>query len=285
MFITSPLNLKEAKLLKDYCDGYLVGLANYIPSFLSPFSYEDFLKLLDLDKLIILRLDVLVREKEIEDYEKLIIKLKDLNILYYITDLGILNILKKQGLINKTIYDPFTMICNYLDAKTYYNLGLDAISPSLEIPYKDILKIDVPLFYLGFGRRLMFNSKRNLLSLYKEEKNLSFSLDNLTIIEEKRTDSFPIFEDMGTYIYRSYYLNNLEFAKNNSNIKYLYVEHLTIDSKTYLKLIELIKLYLKDDNYLETLNNYLITNNLNVSEGFNYQDSIYQKEEIINEKN
>ena len=285
MIVINPKDITEASKLASYTDAFLIGIRDYIPNFFNPFSYDDFLKLNSLNKIIILRLDILVNEKDLNFYKNLILKVKDLNIYYYITDLGILNILKSLNLTNKIIYDPFTMICNKLDAKYYYDLGICAVAPSLEIPYKDVVEFNVPLFYLGFGRRLMFNSKRLLISLYKEEKNLDFKTDNLNIIEEKRNDILPIFEDMGTYIYRSYYLNNLIITKDNNNIKFLFIDSLTIDSLTYFNLVES---YYKYHNDLIDLNEFkdLINKlNLNIEDGFTYQDSVYQKEELFDEKN
>lgn len=285
MIITSPKNYDQAVALKSYCDGYLVGINDYTPQFLSPFSYEDFLKLLDLKQVVILRLDLLLQERDIAKYKILIEKVKLLEIYYYITDLGLLNYLQKLGLIAKVIYDPFTMITNKMDAKTYYELGVDAIAPSLEIPYRDVLSFTEPLFYLGFGRRLMFNSKRKLLSLYKEEKQLDFSLKDLTIVEEKRTDILPIFEDGGTFIYRSYFVNNLFLTKDNPQIKYLLIDSLTIPEEVYTTLCQYYWQYLNAEKNQKDLENYLKTNHLLTADGFTYQDSIYQKEEIINEKN
>ena len=285
MIVVNPKDITEASKLASYADAFLVGIKDYIPSFFNPFSYDDFIKLNSLNKIIILRLDILVNEKDLSFYKDLILKVKDLNIYYYITDLGILNILKSLNLINKIIYDPFTMICNKLDAKYYYDLGICAVAPSLEIPYKDVREFNVPLFYLGFGRRLMFNSKRLLLSLYKEEKNLDFKTDNLSIIEEKRNDIFPIFEDMGTYIYRSYYLNNLIITKDNKNIKFLFIDSLTIDSLTYFKLVEAYYKYYNNIIALNEFKDLINELNLKIEDGFTYQDSVYQKEELFDEKN
>lgn len=282
MLVTTPSNLDEAKMLSPFTSYFLVGIKGFIPNFFNTLTKDDFLKLLELKKKVILRLDVLVRERELKPYLSLIDELKDLDIYYYITDQGLLNYLLSLGLGKKTIYDPFTMITNMMDAKTYYDLGLLAVAPSLEIPFKDILEFAVPLFYLGFGRRLMFNSKRNLVSLYKEKSGLKFSLKNLTIVEEKREDVLPIFEDKGTYIYRSYFLNNLKLIKESkNNINFVLLDSLTLSFDTYLEIVKRAHLYL---NGL-TDNIDLVDLDLDIEEGFTYLDTIYQKEAIIDAKN
>lgn len=285
MVLTTPKDLKQAQELNKYTDAYLVGLKDYIPNFLNPFSFTDFLELIKFQKKVVLRLDILIRERDIEKYKYLISKTKDLDIYYYITDQGLLNYLINLNLANKTIYDPFTMLTNYEDAKTYYNLGLLAVAPSLEIPYNDILKFNMPMFYLGFGRRLMFNSKRKLISLYFQKANIKTNLENLTIIEEKRTDILPIFEDYGTYIYRSYFSNNIELIKENKNIQYILLDSNTLEFKQYLEIVKNSYLYLNNKITSNIYQNNISNLTLPISDGFTYQDTIYQKEAIENAKN
>lgn len=285
MVVTTPKDLKQAQELNKYTDAYLVGLKDYTPNFLNPFSFTDFLDLIKHQKKVFLRLDLLIREKNLEKYKTLILKTKDLDIYYYITDQGLLNYLLSLNLANKTIYDPFTMLTNYEDAITYYNLGLLAIAPSLEIPYKDILKFNMPMFYLGFGRRLMFNSKRRLVSLYFQKANIKTNLENLTIIEEKRTDVLPIFEDYGTYIYRSYFSDNVDLIKENSNIHYILFDSNTLEFKQYLEIVKNGYLYLNNQILFNTYCNNILNLNLPIEDGFKYQDTIYQKEAIENAKN
>ncbi len=286
MLVTCPSNIEEARLLAPYSSYFLVGIKDYIPNFLNPLSLAEFRQLANENIKLILRLDMLVREREIVKYQELIDNLKELDILYYITDQGLLNYLIDLKLANRVIYDPFTMLTNYLDAKTYYDLGLNAIAPSLEIPYKDILKFQVPLFYPGFTRRLMFNSKRNLVSLYKEKAHLSFDIhDNLTLIEEKRVDILPIFEDKGTFIYRPYYLDNMPLIKGNRNIKYLLIDAVTIEFIKYLPLVKLAYAYFNEEITLEIYKEELNKLDFKIELGFTYEDTIYLKEAIIDAKN
>ncbi len=285
MITVNPRNLEEAKILAPYIDCYLIGLEDFSPKFLNPFSFSDFKELFNLNKKIILRLDRLVLEKELNKYLDLIDSLKEYDLLYYITEQGLLNKFIKDKKTNLVIYDPFTMLTNYEDGLTYYNLGLDSISPSLEIPYKDILNFKMPLFYLAFGRRLMFYSKRQLLSLYKEKANLDFSLDNLYIVEEKRDDKYLIFEDEGTYIYRSYFINNIPLIKENKYIKYHFIDSLSLEPNTYLEIVKRTKEYLDDKLNILDFNNIIKSLNLVIEDGFTYQDTIYIKGDIEDEKN
>ncbi|MDE5856496.1 MAG: U32 family peptidase, partial [Anaeroplasmataceae bacterium] len=156
----------------------------------------------------IYKLNEMVFPLEIEAYKKKILLTKDTCCLYYITDLGFAHILKELGLIERTIFDPVTMITNSLDAKEFMDYGFHSIGLSNEITLKDveqiISKTNCKAFMQVFGYRLMLSTRRTLISLYQEKINTDFLKENLWIQEATRTDCFPIVEtNKGTKIYRS----------------------------------------------------------------------------------
>lgn len=279
MIVCTPSNLNEATILKPYCDAFLVGIKDYTVSFRNCFSFNEINELKALNKQIILRLDYLLFEDEVSSFSTLISSLKDNDFLYYVNDIGSLEILKEHGLISKTIYDPLTMITNKLDAKFYNDLGLNAFGLSLEIPYKDVLTMtDLNLFYQVFGYREMFSSKRKVVSLYLEEKKLESHLENMILVEQTRNDSYPIFEDKrGTFIYRSYIINYLEHI---NDFKYALIDSLLIDFDTYFKIVQNAYAYKNNIIDLNSLNSNVNHLNLHIEDGFKFKDSVYQKEEF-----
>ena len=124
---------------------------------------------------IILAIDKLYLPKEIDLVSKFIDKYQNLCDYFYITDLGIGNLMITKKCQNKVIFDPKTMICNSLDLNIYNSLGFEALGLSSEITKEDILSIydktKANIFYQIFGYRLMFYSKRNLISLYEKKNN------------------------------------------------------------------------------------------------------------------
>lgn len=249
---------------------------------------------IDLDKAIgicnskkiipILRMDAMLHEDMLLDFEKAVLKYKDTNCLYYITDLGAANIIIKNSLVSRVIFDPQTLICNYLDAAIYQNMGFEAISMSLEVTIKDVIKAcnmaDLRLFYQVFGHRLMFHSKRKLVKLYETKCNINIKRDNMYLIEEKREDKYPIIETpLGTYIYRSYQISLIN-ELNNLDLKYAYLESRFLDYDIYLKVLSLYKEYINKNTTLEDVNNNLASLCLNIEDGFTFKDSVYQKEEF-----
>lgn len=232
----------------------------------------------------ILKLDSMIHEYMLDDFKEVILKYKDSNVLFYITDLGAAKILIDLGLVNRTIFNPHTLITNHLDAKIYSDFGFDAVSMSLEITVNDVIKTldktNVDLFYLVFGHQLMFHSKRMLVSLYEEKENLNIKRNNMYLIEEKRNDKYPLLEtNLGTYIYRSYQLSLIKHIKE-LNLKYAYFESRFINFDTYVEVLRIYNRYMNNEINIDEALSLISSLDLNIEDGFTYKDSVYQKEEF-----
>ena len=252
----------------------------------------------DLDKLInickdnniepIIALDRIYKEKELSSALSIIDRYKlDTKVLFYITDFGILNYIIKNNLNERTIFNPMTMITNYLDLDFYKNLNLKSISMSNEITLEDLIlsynETKSDLFYLVFGYKLMFYSNRSLISLYKEKSNIKVDSNKLYLKEETRDDYYPIIENNhGTMIYRSYLISLLSDLDKLSFLKYIYFDSLYLDDKLFKNVLKLVKDYLNKNITLSKLNDEINNMNLNIQDGFKYKDSVYQKEELKN---
>lgn len=280
MIVTCPRNLNEAKNLSPYSDFFLVGVLNYTGVHNHPFFIPELWELKKIKANIILRLDNMVFEKDILGLEELINECKD-DFYYYVSDLGLVELLAENNLIHKTIYDPKTMITNHLDAKYYYDLGLAGVGISNEITLNDAkVSADLNSFYQVFGYRLMYVSKRKAVKLYLERKNVPYSNQNLKIVEVSRNEAYPIFEDNnGDYIYRDYVINLMKEFKETS-FKYNLLESLLIPETKYLEVCQLY--YRLAHNEITTEEALTIFNQLELvaKDGFSYQDSVYQKEEF-----
>lgn len=280
MLVLSPRDLNEANVLKCYASFYLIGVNDLTPSHFNNFSCEDIFKLKKINK-IILRLDFMYYDTM---YDKIMALIKDFKdeVLYYVSDLGLVNILKENKLIANTIYDPKTMITNSLDAKFYYDLGLCGIGFSLEVPFKDILvSKDYNLFIEIFGKRLMYNSRRKALKAYLKHYNLKANItNNIKIKEITRNDYFSFYEnECGDFIYRSYFLNLLKEFKE-ANFKFEFIESLEINSNDYLEIVKNFYEYKNNLISFEEANSNLNKLNLKYEEGFLYKDTIYEKEQM-----
>ena len=265
----------------------LNNLSNYSDYIMLPYELINTLnvnRIIELNKTPILMFNLMVHPFEINDLKNQLLNYKDLNVLYYITDLGLARILKENDLISKTIYDPVTMITNSLDAANYYDYGFNAISLSNEITIKDLCKIisktNVKVFYQVFGHRLMLHSRRKLVSLYGEKIGVDIDKSNMRIVEATRNDSYPIVEnERGTYIYRSYLISLLKELKD-INLEYAYLESFNLKTDIYIKVLDIFNKYINNEYSLNQALEHMSLLNLDIKDGFSYQDSIYNKEEF-----
>lgn len=277
--------LEELDNLKDKLDCVMIEV-DYLsnPKF-SNYNHIDMIKKsLQYNIKPILKFNRMIHPKEIDIVKNIINEYINYDCLFYITDLGLLNLFKKLNLVNKVIYDPITMICNSLDAKNYSDFGVESIGVSNEITLEDlnliINKTNVNTFYQVFGYRLMLHSRRYLVSLYEEKINHKFDKKNMVLEESTRNDIYPIVEnEQGTLIYRSGIISLIKEIKD-MKIEYAYFDHFNINNDTYNEIINIYYDYLNDNIDLSLAKQKLELLNLNFSDGFSYKDSVYQKEEF-----
>ena len=286
--ISSIYSLDELNIIINEIDGGIIMIPSFSLLYKNDFNYEEAIKLLkNNNKKIILALDKIYQPFEIDNVKEFILKYKDLNYIYfYITDLGVYEILKDLKIESRAIYNPYTMITNYLDLDTYNKLGFDALSLSLEITLNDLIlcyeKTKAPLFEMVFGKRIMFYSKRELISLYGNKINKELKKEGY-IKETGREDYYPIIEnDNGTMIYRPYICSYLKYLNKLSFLKYAYFDSYNISFDIYKEILILTNKYLNNEIDIDKLNEEINKFNLNIEDGFIYNDSIYQKEEIKN---
>lgn len=231
----------------------------------------------------ILSLNRIFHPSDLDKVNELIDEYKDYDILFYIADLGALNLFIKNHVENKVIYNPETMITNYLDMNEYYQLGVDSIGVSNEITINDLKLISSKnnnIFYQVFGRRLMFYSRRKLITLYGNKNNEIYPKEKVYLRESTRKDYFPIIEnENNTLIYRSYNISILPFM-DNLDIKYAYIESFDIDKDLFKDINDIFYDFIHNKIDLSIAKIKLAELNLNIEDGFIYKDSVYQKEEF-----
>ena len=281
--VTSIYTLDELMLLKDKLDYALIHIPFYSVNY----------KNIDIDKALdycnknnikpILSLNRIFHPRDLDYVNELISKYKNDNILFYIADLGALNLFIKNNIISKVIYNPETMITNYLDMNEYYSLGVNACGISNEITINDLKKISEynnNIYYQLFGKRLMFYSRRKLVSLYGEKSNNNYPKDNIYLRESTREDFFPIIEnENGTLIYRSYNISLLAYI-NDIDIKYGYLESFDMDINVFKEINSIFYDVIHNNIKLDMAKIKLNVLNINIEDGFIYKDSVYQKEEF-----
>lgn len=279
--VSGIYNLKQLNKCINYIDGAILNNKD------TSLIYED----LDLDKAILLcknnnvlpiiAINKMLYPNDLEFIKEFMNKYKDN--LFLATDIAVYMIALELNIVDRVIFDPQTMITNQLDLNEYSSLGFDAVAMSLEIPLKDVSEsIDnqmANVFYQIFGHRLMFYSKRKLISLYEEKANIKASRDNLYLRESTREDYIPTIENSnGTMMYRPYLISLIDNFEIIKKFKYGYLESLYLDDSVFLEVLKIYK-SLNDGNIdLESAKNEINKLGLNIQDGFTYQDSVYQKE-------
>ena len=276
--------------MKLVCSLPSLDLLNEISSFVDGILLKDNADILEeihqvkkLNLLPIYSLSEMVFPMELEVYKQKILLTSSTDCLYYITDLGLAHLLKELGLIERTIFDPITMITNSLDAKEYMKYGFHSLGLSNEITLKDIERIisksNCKAFVQVFGYRIMLSTRRTLLSLYQDKIKTKFPLENLTIQEATRNDFFPIEETLqGTKIYRSQLICLLKELEPLP-LEFAYIDSYRLDKDIFKEVVKLFSL-IKSKEHKEEALKELEALNLPIGEGFAYKDSVYMKEEF-----
>lgn len=206
-----------------------------------------------------LSVNLFASENETKKFKKIISNLKILDIdAYIVSDLGIFNILKENGLANKVMLDLQTYVTNKYSAKSLLELGVKRVFLSKEITLNDIKEISlytngkVEVFAQGYNP--ITYSKRPILTNYyknfklKKDSDLHFikeeSRDNYYFLEEYK-NSLIVYNDKEYSLFP--YLDELV----NSGVKHFYIDAIFLDE-------EKIKKYIYD--YKNALD-YILQNN------------------------
>jgi putative protease len=243
-----------------HADGYLIGNNEYATRLTHSFSIEEINQAIDqannLDKDIFLLANQMFDDNMITSFKTWIKALHMEKLTgIIVADVGSYYALKKEGLGEKIIYNPETLMTNYYDFNFLVPTGIYGVFIAKEITLEDIKMIadkkQTKLFMVGHGHLNMFYSKRQLIDNYMHfigEENHLHNKQSLKIIEEKRSESpYPILEDKGgTHVFRSEVFDSLDYLNELEP----YVDYLVIDTifkdDAYAK--EIIGLYKKQEN-------------------------------------
>ena len=278
---------EELNNLIDYADGFILMIKPFSLSYGSIDLDSSIDLLRKNNKKIIIGLNKIYHPSDIEGLSKLLDRYKGDDIYYYFSDLGACNLAIDKGLSNKIIYNPETMITNYLDLSVLQSFNFDAYQMSSEITLKDLSlaydKTNAPLSYYGFGHKIMFYSKRKLLTLYSNKTGINMPLENGYLKETTRNDYIPICEnENGTYILRSYVVSLLDNLDDIKFLKYLILDSNYVNFEDYKTVLKAYYEFNNKNNSLEEAKNIIQSLGLDIQDGFKNNDTVYLKEELKN---
>ncbi len=285
--VTSIYKIEEIEILKDYLDYALVSVP-HLSIYYKDINIKHAVNLLHTyKKNIILNINRIMHPSDIEKVKELYKEYLNDDVLFLVSDLGALYEAMKLGIENRIIYNPETMVTNYLDFNEYSLFNPKSIGVSSEITLKDLKliyeKTNKSIFYQVFGRRLMFYSRRHLISLYEKKNNDNYPKEDSYLKESTRNDYFPINENEEcTAIYRSYNINLIDKLNELSFIDFAYLETAFLPKDIKEVICGAYSDAIKNNGDLKVLYDITINLGLEYNDGFFYKDSVYQKEELKN---
>jgi putative protease len=280
------------KAISPYVDGFIFGASKFGARLACQFDMDEVNDIISqvyaLKKEVFIQANQLMMDEELREFKDFLKQLPlDKVTGFIVSDVGVVQVLKKFNLGDKVVYHPETLLANYYDLNMFAKDHIYGAYAAKEITYDD-LKIlsehkETKLFMIGHGHLNMFYSKRNLIKNFKTKYDLNDDLHldyDLKIVEENRQDeAFPILEDeAGTHVFRSHVmhvLNHLDELKKM--IDYLVIDTIFKDSAYALKIAQIYQ-NPNDQEKIEALKN---SYQEQWDEGFFYKKTIYKQKVSI----
>ncbi|MCH5172258.1 MAG: hypothetical protein J1F31_05485 [Erysipelotrichales bacterium] len=276
------ISVKSLDDLKIKADGYVMGYNKFTLFAANYFSFKD-IKTAAKEKKVFVLLNALIHQNKLNEFKKEIDKLCELNVCFIFQDVGALQYLKTKIDSSRIIFNPYTLICQQDELEAYLLNSDVTFGISNEITLFDTYKTlrSGKGFLLAFGYAPMYQSYRKVLSLYENYIGRNFRRDDLLLKEDTRNEFYHVTENKyGTVIFRPYIISYLENMSHILNAKYLFLDSNFIDGHKFKKVIALLYKILDNKIDEKKVKEYLLKLNLNIEDGFKYQDSIYKEKSL-----
>lgn len=223
-------------------DGYIVGYNKY-SSFASIYLKDEELFGLEHKEKFYILLNALIHEKDLVDFKECIDKLTQYNFYFIVQDIGALSYLLTKVSSERIIFNPYTLVANERDLKTYYETFNVSIGLSNFLNLEDYYNLGTlcPTYNLVYGHYPIYQTYRNILSLYNEkyqrfEENIAYIKENL------REEKMPIIENKyGTTIFSSEVMDRTNDLHYFLTSKYIVINLMFLENIDYENIISTIK--------------------------------------------
>ncbi len=284
MFLLEINSIDQIKKYANKVDGFILGYEKFTSFGSKCFSYEEISEIThSIDKLIYINLNAMMHNSDSNEFRSVLLKLKELPVHFIIQDLGASMLAKEIGIINRSIFNPYTYITNSNDALCYYELGFEGVIISSEITLKDLLIINDKVGNCGsivFGYHPMYQSYRHIVDLYKETNNLNFENNDLSIREFTRDfKSYVIDNEYGSVVFRPYVISLLNEFDAINNLKYCIINTIFLNDEKIDLIVDTIYKLNNKELYSDEVS-LLLKDHFNIESGFTYNDSVYNPKEF-----
>jgi len=286
--LTTIYNLEHLHDLSQAADGFILGNEQFAVRLTKSFSIHEIHDAANiihsLEKELFIVMNQMMTDEQLIEAKSIIESLpNDLIKGYIIADLGLIDVFKSLNLNHKVVYNPETLLTNYIDFNYLQDDHILGAFVSKEITLEDIKIIGSKkaynLFMFGHGHQSMFYSKRPILDAYTDylgKDRVYYKEQGLALEEEKRkSESFPILEDKGgTHVFRGVVFNSLNDIKALSSVvDYLIIDTLFKDDQ-YAK--EVLPLYKHEQTDVTSIQKIQEVYRETWNDGFLHKKTIYK---------
>lgn len=281
-YIVNPVNNKDLETFlhsNDITD-ILIGVDYLTHGIGLKLKVEKLNKILKKTNKISLDISRLFHEKELTIINEILDKInfEKVNLIFY-SDFGLYMLLKEKGLEKKAVYNAYTYTTNVSDINFYNDIN-NYVCVSNQISSDELRylleKSNKKAIVYGFGKSIIFYSKRELLTNYFKYRGLNDNPHSKSyyLKEEFRDDLYHIYEDeFGAYIYEAGYYYLFEELENMKNIEYVILDASDLDSKNYRKVV---------NAYLNKNKEILLGLDIKLYKGIMQEKSVLLKSEVTN---
>lgn len=275
------LDNKNFDDIKDYCDGFILGIKDLCVNFNVTFTIEEVKELVlkYSDKDIFVSLNKNMHANDLKLLKETLITLEKINIKgIFFYDISIVEYKNELNLKHDLVWNQEHLTTNFNTCNYWYDYNVLYSCLSNEITLDEIKEISNnikgKLMLPVFGYIPMYTSYRHVVKNYLD--NFKLNSDSKIHYIKKEGYTYPIVDNKeGTTVYSSFIINSLsETLELRKDISYFIFNAFLIPNDI---LIEVLKLYdeVNEDNkvLLEEKMNKIVNN---LDKGFLYKETIYK---------
>ena len=242
LIVTASNKEQFLKLVKMDIDGIIVSVKDLA---VNDSWYMDIDSILKLDfngKEGFININKLMHEDDLGLVYDVLKKLRDMpyKIMFY--DMGVYNIAKELGMVDKLVICQDHLNLSTYSNKFYQELGINTSFISNDITREELLRLrknlDIKMMFLVYGYQPIFYSRRYLVSNY------------LDYIKDKKKDKkyeiisddghvYPIVEEeYGTTIYTDKAINLVNYMDILKDIDYLVIKANMVTDNEFIRVVE-----------------------------------------------
>ena len=209
--------------LPNLADGYVLGYEKYTFFAKRRFSFEE-IKIFKEPQKIYLLLNVMLHEKQVEDFRLEVEKLSSLDINFIVQDLGMVEILKRYVDTSKIIYNPYTLVCNLEEFRAYQENLRVTVGISSQLSLDNLERFKGNSFITLYGYVPIYQSYRKVISLFSTYHEVNAPKETL-VKEATRDDKHHIIEnEYGSVIFSSEPVDLVGDIERLKDVKYLFID-------------------------------------------------------------